>query len=109
MTKLAELPAPLLNWHCPLRIVVNLASKAKRAIHGVAGLGPCITLGLAFLSCIAVAEKGEGIAPEHPTRIFAHAVATRENGNGFGLHCGGSGQRSTSTIEITIDALGGQR
>lgn len=109
VNNLVELPALLLDRHCLLRIVVNLTSNAKRAMNGVAGLSPCITLGPARVSRIAVAEKCEGIAPENLTRIFAHAVATRENGNGFGLHCGGAGQRSTSTFEITIDALGGQR
>jgi C4-dicarboxylate-specific signal transduction histidine kinase len=105
----AELPAPLLDRHCLLRIVVNLTSNAKRAMNGVAGLSPCITLGAARVSRIAVAEKREGIAPENLTRIFAHAVTTRVNGNRFGLHSAGAGQRSTSTIEIAIDALGGQR
>jgi two-component system sensor histidine kinase ChiS len=107
VNKLAELPAPLLDRHCLLQIVVNLTSNAERAMNDVAGLSPCITLGAARVPRITVAEKGEGIAPENLTRIFAHAVATR--GNGFGLHCGGAGQRSTSTIEIAIDALGGQR
>lgn len=109
MNKLAELPAPLLDRHCVLRIVVNLTSNAKRAMNSIAGLGPCIALGAARVSRIAVAEKCEGIASENLTRIFAHAVTTRENGNGFGLHSGGAGQRSASTIEIAIDALDGQR
>lgn len=109
LNNLAELPAPLLDRHCLLRIVVNLTSNARRAINDVAGLRPYITLGAARVSRIAVAEKGEGIAPENLTRIFAHAVTTRENGSGFEMHSGGAGQRSTSTIEIAIDALGGQR
>jgi hypothetical protein len=109
VNNLVELPAPLLDRHCLLRIVVNLTSNAKRTMNGVAELSPCITLGPARVSRITFAEKCEGIAPENPTRIFAHAVTTRENGNGCGLHSGGAGQRSTSTIEIAIDALDGQR
>jgi len=105
----SELPAPLLDQDYLLRIVVNLTHNAKRAMNGIAGLSPCIPLGAARVPRIAVAEKCGGIGPEKLTRIFVHAVTTRENGTGFGLYSGGPGPRSTSTIEIAIDALDGQR
>ena len=109
VNNLAEVPAPLLDRHCLLRSVVNLISNAKRSMTGVGGLSPCMTLGAARVLRIALAEKCEGIAPENLTRIFAHAVTTRGNGNGFGLDGGGAGQCLTSTFENAIDALDGQR
>ena len=63
-------------------------------------------------------NKGEGIAPENLTCIFAHGFTTRKEGHGFGLHScvlaaqamggtliahsAGAGTGATFTLELPI-------
>lgn len=121
--EIADLPLLSLDRHRVLLILVNLISNARQALDGVVDRSPCITFG-AFLTDgtilrITMADNGNGIAPEHLTRIFSHGFTTRKDGHGFGLHsCAlaaqemggsltvhsdGAGQGATFTLDIPLD------
>jgi signal transduction histidine kinase len=86
----AGLPVLPLDRARVLQILVNLISNAKHAManveHGRRHLALSAELTDDHLLRIAVADSGEGIAPENLTRIFSHAFTTRKGGHGFGLH-----------------------
>ena len=128
--QLAELPALPLDRHRLLQILVNLIGNAKQALEGMTGRDACITLGTCLADTaagralrITIADNGEGIAPEHLSRLFAHGFTTRCNGHGFGLHScvlaaqemGGSlsahsagrGQGASFTLEIPVEPTPG--
>lgn len=125
-----ELPALLLDRHRVLQILVNLIANSKQALDGLRLPNPTITLGARLVTSeqgralrIAVADNGEGIAPENMTRIFAHGFTTRKTGHGFGLHScvmaaqemggslsahsSGTGQGATFTLDVPIDTQEG--
>ncbi|WP_339532185.1 ATP-binding protein [Pseudomonas mucidolens] len=120
----ADLPLLALDRHRVLLILVNLIRNAKQALGAVIDRSPCITFSASLADWpilrIAVADNGNGIAPEHLPRIFSHGFTTRKEGHGFGLHScalaaqemGGSltvhsdgvGQGATFTLDIPLDA-----
>ena len=122
--EIAELPLLSLDRHRMLLILVNLITNARQALNGVIGRSPRITFS-AFIADgpalrITVADNGNGITPEHLTRIFSHGFTTRKDGHGFGLHsCAlaaremggslivqsdGAGQGATFILDIPLDA-----
>ncbi|MBC3372375.1 response regulator [Pseudomonas sp. SWRI92] len=122
--EVADLPLLSLDRHRMLLILVNLIRNAKQALGGVIDRSPCITFSAALTDGpvlrITVADNGNGIAPEHLTRIFSHGFTTRKDGHGFGLHsCAlaaqemggslsvhsdGTGQGATFTLDVPLDA-----
>lgn len=123
------LPPLPLDRHRLLMILVNLISNAKQALGAAGGDAPCLRLSAVLAEGaadgarqlrISVADNGEGIAPEHLTKVFSHGFTTRRDGHGFGLHAcalaaremGGSlsaysagrGQGATFTLELPIEA-----
>jgi two-component system sensor histidine kinase ChiS len=88
--ELAEVPVLRLDRHRLLLILVNLISNARHAMDALPGQAHRITLQARLADSgmlqIRVADNGEGIAPEHMTRIFTHGFTTRREGHGFGLH-----------------------
>uniref|UniRef100_UPI0030DB6B19 ATP-binding response regulator n=2 Tax=Pseudomonas TaxID=286 RepID=UPI0030DB6B19 len=122
---IADLPLLSLDRHRVLLILVNLIRNAGQALDGVVDRGPCITCSASLIADgtvlrITVADNGNGITPEHLTRIFSHGFTTRKDGHGFGLHsCAlaaqemggsltvhsdGAGQGATFILEIPLDA-----
>jgi signal transduction histidine kinase len=129
----SALPPLPLDRHRLLMILVNLISNAKHAMRAAGGGAarggaPCLRISAALAEGgpadaarrlrISVADNGEGIAPEHLTKVFSHGFTTRRDGHGFGLHTcalaaremGGSlaahsagrGQGATFTLELPI-------
>lgn len=86
----AGVPVLRLDRHRLLLILVNLLSNARHAMDALPGQAHRITLQARLaeggMLQICVADNGEGIAPEHMTRIFTHGFTTRRDGHGFGLH-----------------------
>ncbi|WP_053213731.1 ATP-binding protein [Pseudomonas sp. Q12-87] len=122
--EIAELPLLSLDRHRMLLILVNLITNARQALSGVIDRSPRITFS-AFIADgpalrITVADNGNGITPEHLTRIFSHGFTTRKDGHGFGLHsCAlaaremggslivqsdGAGQGATFILDIPLEA-----
>ncbi|WP_232291161.1 DAHL domain-containing protein [Burkholderia ubonensis] len=85
-----DVPAPSLDKHRVLQILVNLISNAKHAMDGVPDRAHLITVRLQAAPDdkvrIQVADNGEGIRAENLKRVFEHGFTTRANGHGFGLH-----------------------
>lgn len=127
---IADLPLLSLDRHRVLLILVNLIRNARQALDGVVDRSPCITFSASLIGDgavlrITVADNGNGITPEHLTRIFSHGFTTRKDGHGFGLHScalaaqemGGSltvhsdgeGQGAIFILEIPLDAPQGKR
>ncbi|PXW99389.1 histidine kinase/DNA gyrase B/HSP90-like ATPase [Sphaerotilus hippei] len=88
--QIEPMPELLIDKHKVLQILINLISNAKQAMDTENSRGHCLTLAAHITAdqrlCIRVADEGDGISPEHLTRIFAHGFTTRANGHGFGLH-----------------------
>jgi signal transduction histidine kinase len=122
---IADLPLLSLDRHRVLLILVNLIRNARQALDGVVDRSPCVTFSASLIGDgavlrITVADNGNGITPEHLTRIFSHGFTTRKDGHGFGLHsCAlaaqemggrltvhsdGAGQGATFILEIPLDA-----
>jgi C4-dicarboxylate-specific signal transduction histidine kinase len=110
----ADIPSLLLDKHLVLQILINLIGNAKWAMVGVPDRPHQITLRMesaeradgARLS-VHVEDNGEGIAPEHLTRLFAHGFTTRKNGHGFGLHsCALAAKEMGGTITARSDGRG---
>ena len=121
---IADLPLLSLDRHRVLLILMNLIRNANQALDGVVDRSPCITFNAALADGpvlrITVTDNGNGITPEHLTRIFFHGFTTRKEGHGFGLHsCAlaaqemggsltvhsdGAGQGATFILEIPLDA-----
>ena len=121
----AAVPVVRLDRARVLQILVNLVSNAQQAMEGRPIVSQQMTLRVEVIagSClrVSVQDKGEGIAPENHTRIFAHGFTTRKAGHGFGLHsCAlaarqmggtltadsdGPGRGATFTLELPIDAV----
>lgn len=121
---IADLPLLSLDRHRVLLILMNLIRNANQALDGVVDRSPCITFSAALADGpvlrITVADNGNGITPEHLTRIFSHGFTTRKEGHGFGLHsCAlaaqemggsltvhsdGAGQGATFSLDIPVDA-----
>lgn len=121
---IADLPLLSLDRHRVLLILMNLIRNANQALDGVVDRSPCIMFNAALADGpvlrITVTDNGNGITPEHLTRIFFHGFTTRKEGHGFGLHsCAlaaqemggrltvhsdGAGQGATFILEIPLDA-----
>lgn len=86
----AEVPLLMLDKHRVLLILVNLIGNAHYAMQRVPNPGHRLTLRVGVVNeqtlQVVVSDTGEGIAPEHLTRIFAHGFTTKKDGHGFGLH-----------------------
>jgi PAS domain S-box-containing protein len=85
-----EVPEVLVDKHLVLQILVNLLRNAKQAIEASSNESRRIVVKIQNQGgeCvrIAVQDTGNGIAPEHLTRIFSHGFTTKKTGHGFGLH-----------------------
>ena len=89
-----DLPTLMLDKHRVLLILVNLVSNARHATAHLTHADVRIVLHTSLEPAadgqqrlrISVEDNGEGIAPDHLTRIFAHGFTTRKDGHGFGLH-----------------------
>jgi len=112
--KFADIPSLLLDKHLVLQILINLIGNAKWAMDGVPDRPRQITLRMESAEradgarlTVHVEDNGEGIAPEHLTRLFAHGFTTRKNGHGFGLHsCALAAKELGSTITARSDGRG---
>jgi NO-binding membrane sensor protein with MHYT domain len=110
----AVVPILLLDRHLVLQILVNLIANAKHAMDAVPDRSHQITLRVRIAEpadrprlIIRVEDDGEGIAPEHMTRLFAHGFTTRKNGHGFGLHgCALAAKEMLGTITAHSEGLG---
>ncbi|CAM3369357.1 AAA family ATPase [Polaromonas hydrogenivorans] len=122
----AQVPVMPLDRAQVLLILVNLISNAKYAMENMADGSRRITLRVEVAGGalrLSVRDKGEGIAAENLTRIFAHGFTTRKAGHGFGLHsCAlaarqmggtltahsdGAGRGATFTLDLPIGAAQG--
>ncbi|MBN1173626.1 MAG: AAA family ATPase [Micromonosporaceae bacterium] len=88
--RFGELPDVVLDKVKTLLILVNLISNAKAAVTATRG-GPRVVMVSAELNGgrqlrVRVEDSGEGIRPEHLSRIFTPGFSTRSGGHGFGLH-----------------------
>ena len=87
-----NLPPVLADKHSVLQILLNLLRNAKDAITG--GNNPERIVGVRIgphggdRVRVEVKDSGVGLASENLTRVFAHGFTTKQNGHGFGLHCG---------------------
>jgi NO-binding membrane sensor protein with MHYT domain len=91
----APTPKVLLDRHLTLQILISLLTNALQALDRVcdrAGPGH-IAIRVAGSEVqgesrlkIAVADTGDGIAPENLTRVFGHGFTTRGSRHGLGLH-----------------------
>jgi C4-dicarboxylate-specific signal transduction histidine kinase len=118
-----DVPALMLDKHRVLLILVNLISNARHAMSGAPDAPHRITVRVQVVGDrlqVAVADTGEGIAPENLIRIFAHGFTTKKDGHGFGLHScvlaakemggtlnahsDGPGSGATFTLELPIQA-----
>jgi signal transduction histidine kinase len=110
-----------------VQILVNLIGNAAQAMESMPADSRQLTLGSSLVNVeggqhlrITVQDAGEGIAPEHASRIFAHGFTTRASGHGFGLHSSavaatemggkltvhsdGSGRGARFTIDLPLKA-----
>lgn len=111
-----QVPTLLLDKHRVLLILVNLIGNARHAMHRAATDGAHrLTLRVGVCGSeaepqrlqIAVADTGEGIAPENLIRIFAHGFTTKKDGHGFGLHsCVLAAQEMGGTLTAASDGPG---
>jgi C4-dicarboxylate-specific signal transduction histidine kinase len=82
-----EIPPVEVDKHKVLQILINLITNARQAMKGQEV--KTLTLRIhasATAVCIAVADTGCGISPEHMTLMFGHGFTTKAEGHGFGLH-----------------------
>ncbi|CAG1017175.1 Sensor protein ZraS [Burkholderiaceae bacterium] len=120
-----RVPPLLLDKHRVLLILVNLIRNARYAMQRVPDGVHQLILHVGVVGCrlqVRVADTGEGIAPEHLTRIFAHGFTTKKDGHGFGLHScvlaaqemggtltadsGGPGRGAVFTLELPLQTAG---
>ncbi|MET0401145.1 MAG: ATP-binding protein, partial [Cystobacter sp.] len=121
-----QVPAILLDRHKLLQILLNLLSNARHALLEGEREDKRITIRLASLPedrlRIQVADNGQGISPEHLTRMFTQGFTTKKDGHGFGLHIsalaaiemagtlscesGGPGLGATFTIDLPMQSNG---
>jgi NO-binding membrane sensor protein with MHYT domain len=87
------LPRLLLDKHLVLQILVNLISNANQAMQALPDRSHRLTVRVTLTADvrapqlrIGVEDDGDGIAPEHRSRLFEHGFTTRRAGHGFGLH-----------------------
>jgi len=104
-------PLLMLDKHRVLLILVNLIGNARYAMQRVADRRHELTLRAAVgpdgRLRVVVRDTGEGIAPEHLTRIFAHGFTTKNDGHGFGLHsCVLAAQEMGGTLTAHSDGPG---
>lgn len=112
--ELADMPSLLLDKHLVLQILINLIGNAKHAMDGVPNGPREIRLRMESVEradgarvTIHVEDNGEGIAPEHLTRLFSHGFTTRKHGHGFGLHsCALAAKEMGGTITARSDGRG---
>ncbi|WP_420232995.1 ATP-binding protein [Pseudomonas sp. ABY48] len=106
-----DLPLLPLDRHRMLLILVNLINNAKQALDGVIDRSRCVTFSASLADGavlrIAVADNGNGIAPEHLALIFSHGFTTRKDGHGFGLHsCALAAQEMGGSLSVRSDGVG---
>jgi PAS domain S-box-containing protein len=90
----AQLPMLLLDKHLVLQVLVNLIGNAGQAMQALPGRSHQLKLRTEVGAAadeerrlrICVEDNGEGIAPEHLSKLFTHGFTTRKSGHGFGLH-----------------------
>jgi signal transduction histidine kinase len=107
----ADIPPLPLDKHRMLLIIINLISNAKQAMSSVTDRSHQITLRADVVNdkrlCIQVTDQGEGIAPEHMSRIFTRGYTTRKDGHGFGLHsCTLAAGEMNGTLTVHSEGLG---
>ncbi len=87
---IAPMPELTLDRHRALQILVNLISNAKQAMDAEDAFGHRLRISAhqdeRGTLHLAVQDEGDGVAPEHLDKIFAHGFTTRAQGHGFGLH-----------------------
>ncbi|GLK88466.1 DAHL domain-containing protein [Pseudomonas turukhanskensis] len=99
-----------LDKHRLLLILVNLISNAKQAMNAREGGPRTLTLSIredGERLTIRVRDTGEGIDPQHMTRIFSHGFTTRAEGHGFGLHsCALAAIEMDGTLRVESEGVG---
>jgi len=83
-------PTLMLQKSKVIHVVVNLLSNARDALRKLPAMSRRIDISLwqadANSVCLAVADNGEGVAPENLGKLFTHGFTTKDDGHGFGLH-----------------------
>jgi predicted ATPase/signal transduction histidine kinase len=109
--RFGDLPIVLLDKLKVLLILVNLISNARAAVTALPG-GPRLVVLSADLVergalRIVVEDSGEGIRPEHLSRLFTEGFSTRNGGHGFGLYrCALAAREMGGALTVTSDGPG---
>ncbi|MBW8354372.1 MULTISPECIES: DAHL domain-containing protein [Pseudomonas] len=106
-----QVPPVLGDKHRLLLILINLISNAKYAMSDLDEHSRTLTLSAHVIDNrtlrIQVRDRGEGIAAENLTRIFAHGFTTRKEGHGFGLHsCALAAMEMDGQLSVHSDGPG---